>query len=80
MSNEKTAKDSIPAEKTIYLQFDSKEVSISTIEEDVLANYESVKNGEDPPADIKIYLKPEDHKAYYVINCDFAGEVNLLVD
>jgi len=39
-----------------------------------------VKKGEDKPEDIKIYLKPEDQKAYYVINCDYAGEVDLLND
>ena len=27
--------------------------------------------------DVKIYLKPEESKAYYVINGDTTGEVNL---
>lgn len=40
-------------------------------------DYDSVKKGEDPAVDTRIYLKPEDSKAYYVINDDYAGEIEL---
>ena len=78
MSEEKAKKEKKPVEKCIYLQFAGKEISIEAVETAVKANYDSVKKGEDKPEDIKIYLKPEDQKAYYVINCDYAGEVDLL--
>ena len=55
-------------------------ISIDAVETAVRENYDSIKKGEDTPEDIRIYLKPEDYKAYYVINSDFAGEVDLLVD
>ncbi len=74
--SEKKEKQSVV--ETIYLQYAGNEVSMEEVEASVRENYESVKKGEDPPEDIKIYLKPQDHKAYYVINCDYAGEVDLL--
>lgn len=76
MSDEKKKE----AQKSIYLQYDGKEISIDAVEKAVRENYDSIKKGEDPPEDIRVYLKPEDRKAYYVINSDFAGEVDLLVD
>ena len=78
MSEEKSKKKVIS--KTIYLQFAGKEVSIDEVEASIQENYDSVKKGEDLPEDIKIYLKPEERKAYYVINCDYAGVVDLLAD
>ena len=34
-----------------------------------------VKKGEKISKDIKIYIKPEENKAYYVINGDITGSV-----
>ena len=79
MSEEK-AKGKKTVQKAFYLQYAGKEISIDAVEAAVRENYDSVKKGEDQPEDIKIYLKPEDRKAYYVINCDYAGEVDLLPD
>ena len=80
MSEEKIKKEKKAIAKTIYLQYAGKEISIDEVETAIRENYDSVKQGQDQPEDIKIYLKPEDRKAYYVINCDFAGEVDLLKD
>jgi hypothetical protein len=77
MAEEKGKKGKKSIEKTIYLQYSGHEMSIDEIESAIMENYDSVKKGEDQPEDIKIYLKPEDQKAYYVINCDYAGEVDL---
>jgi len=65
--------------ETIFLQFGGKEISITEVRDAVMANYDAVKKGEDSPEDVRIYLKPEDGKAYYVINSDCAGEVSLLL-
>ena len=61
----------------VYLQFCGKEVSVSDIQNAVVADYDSVKNGEDVPETINVYLKPEENKAYYVINDDYAGSIVL---
>ena len=75
MSDKKKEKDIV---KAVYLQYDGQEISLEEIERLVKENYDSVKKGTDDPSDIKIYLKPEDRKAYYVINNDFTGEIDLL--
>ena len=66
----------VPTE-TIYLQFGGKEASFDSIKKAIREDYDATKKGTDAPADIKIYLKPEDLKAYYVINDDYAGEISL---
>ena len=58
MSDEKKKE----AQKSIYLQYDGKEISIDAVEKAVRENYDSIKKGEDPPEDIRVYLKPEDRK------------------
>ncbi|MBQ3660567.1 MAG: hypothetical protein II907_00795 [Firmicutes bacterium] len=63
--------------ETIFLQYNGKEVCIDQVREAIKDNYDAVKKGSDPAEEIKIYLKPEDTKAYYVVNEDFAGEVDL---
>lgn len=75
MSEEKNTKKVVT--KTIYLQYAGKEVGLDEVESSVKDNYNLTKKGKDKPKDIKIYLKPEDNKVYYVINNDYAGEVDL---
>mgnify|MGYP006916224750 CR=1 FL=1 len=70
------AKEKVRTE-TIYLQLDGKEASLDAIKAAIQEDYDAVKEGKDTPTDVRIYLKPEDTKAYYVINDDFAGEVAL---
>lgn len=65
---------------TIYLQFAGNEVPLDTVEACIKEDYTSDKKGKDPPKDVKIYLKPEDGKAYYVINEDYAGEIPLFTE
>lgn len=65
------------ATETVYLQFGGKEASFDSIKEAISKDYDATKKGTDAPVDIKIYLKPEDLKAYYVINNDYAGEISL---
>ena len=70
-------KEVVKCDETIILQYDGKEVCIDAIREAIKKDYEDDKEGSDPAKDLKIYLKPEDDKAYYVINGDYAGEVDL---
>ena len=80
MSEDKSNKEKRSLEKTIYLQFCGKEVALDEVEAAIKKDYDSDKKGNDPAYDIKIYLKPEDDRAYYVINNDYAGEVTLMPD
>ena len=79
----KTAAKKAPAKKAelkteMYLQFYGKEYSDKEILQKVKEIWTKVlKNKVGDMKDVKIYLKPEDSKAYYVINGDTTGEVNL---
>lgn len=72
----KTAKK--PAKKQeVYIQFGGKDI----LEQDVVAAVKKAwtdmgrKVGE--MVDVKIYIKPEESMAYYVINEDVTGKVEL---
>ena len=74
---EKKEKVATKCSEAIYLQFNDKEVSVDSIRSAIKEDYDSVKKGSETVKDLRIYLKPEDTKAYYVINDNFAGEVEL---
>ncbi len=80
MSEGKSNKEKGHLYKTVYLQFCGKEIALDVVEAAIRKKYDSDKKGKDPAYDIKIYLKPEDDRAYYVINNDYAGEVTLMPD
>ena len=79
----KTAAKKAPAKKAelkteMYLQFYGKEYSDKEILQKVKEIWTKVlKNKVGDMKDVKIYLKPEESKAYYVVNGDTTGEVNL---
>ena len=78
MSEGKKTQEQKALEKTVYLQFCGKEVALDEVETAIRKDYDFDKKGNDPAYNIKIYLKPEDDRAYYVINHDYAGEVALM--
>ena len=60
----------------IVLQFGDQEVSMSAVSEKVRKSYaQSGSQGE--LREVTIYVKPEDRKAYYVINGETEGSVEL---
>ena len=61
----------------LFLQFGENEVSVSAISDKVKENYKESGNGE-KLKEIKIYVKPEDNKAYYVANGETEGSVDLV--
>ncbi|KAI4449246.1 hypothetical protein C823_003775 [Eubacterium plexicaudatum ASF492] len=65
----------LPNEEML-LQFGENEVSIAAISDKVKQNYKNSGNTAELK-DIKIYIKPEDNKAYYVVNGDIEGSVDL---
>lgn len=79
----KTTAKKAPAKKAelkteMYLQFYGKEYSDKEILQKVKEIWTKVlKNKVGDMKDVKIYLKPEESKAYYVVNGDTTGEVDL---
>lgn len=61
----------------MVIQFAGNELSASEISDKVKANYQESGN-EAEISDIKIYVKPEDNKAYYVVNGEISGDVDLV--
>ena len=82
-AEKKTTAKKAPAKKAevkteMYLQFYGKEYSDKEILQKVKEIWTKVlKNKVGDMKDVKIYLKPEESKAYYVVNGDTTGEVDL---
>ena len=62
-------------ENNIYVQFSGMEFDTAAIEKSVKADY-TAKNGKKDMKSVSIYIKPEDMKAYYVID-GIIGDVAL---
>ena len=64
-------------ETVITVQFQGLEASIATVEERVKAQFVAEGNKASSIKSLNIYVKPEEHSAYYVINGEATGRVNL---
>lgn len=63
-------------DEELVIQFGELEVNADDISAKVLENFK--QNGhEEKVSQVKIYVKPEDNKAYYVINEEITGDVDL---
>ena len=62
-------------ENNVYVQFQGMEFDTAAIEAAVKADY-TAKNGKKTMSSVSIYIKPEDMKAYYVID-GIIGDVAL---
>ena len=60
----------------IVLQFGDQEVSMSAVSEKVRKSY-AQSGSQEELREVTIYVKPEDRKAYYVINGETEGSVEL---
>ena len=70
----RTKKD-VPA--SVVLQFSGQEVSMETVVQEIKKAFEAEGNQLSAIKDFQVYVKPEDNAAYYVINQDITGKVNL---
>lgn len=61
----------------IYLQFSGAEVNVLALTEAAAAKFENDESAEKPAKvkSLKLYLKPEDGAAYFVINDSYNGKV-----
>ena len=76
-----TAKKTVAAAKgevveTAILQFGGNDYKVDDIIAKATASFK-VENKNKTIKDIKVYIKPEDNAAYYVVNNDCAGRVDL---
>lgn len=59
---------------TVVVQFQGAEVDMDTLVEAAKADFRQEKK-RTPITDLKLYVKPEEHTAYYVVNETFNGSV-----
>lgn len=64
-------------EPEIYVQFGASESSVQAAVDKIKAEYVQQGHRASSIKSLKVYLKPEDNAAYYVINDKLAGRVNL---
>lgn len=60
---------------TFIVQFQGSEVDLSAVAEAAKADFRQAKK-RTPITDLKLYVKPEEHAAYYVINEKHSGSVS----
>ena len=58
----------------LIIQYDGSEAKTADIEAAVIADFRQTKKRA-PITDMKVYIKPEEHTAYYVINEKYTGSV-----
>ena len=77
-STRTTAKKAAPANTEVYVQFWGKEVYAKDVVENVKKIWtEEMGKKESDLKDLKVYIKPEDNGAHYVINGDITGFLAL---
>ena len=78
---ETTAKKAPAAKKEatvdVFVQFAGNQVSYASVEERVKAAFVAEGHRASSIKNLKIYIKPEENAAYYVINEDNVGRVDL---
>ena len=70
-----TAKKAVTTE--IVLQFQGNETVVANVEEKVKAQFVAEGHKASTIKSITVYVKPEEYAAYYVINGEFTGRVDL---
>ena len=74
----RTAKKAAPANTEVYVQFWGKEVYAKDVVESIKKIWtEEMGKKEEELTDLKVYIKPEDNGAHYVINGDVTGFLGL---
>ena len=60
----------------IFVQYQGEQTSMNALAEAVKADFHAAKK-RTLVTDLKLYVKPEEHVAYYVINGKFEGKVSF---
>ncbi len=62
---------------SIMVEYNGQSVSTDVVLENVKKTFEAEGNKLSAIKDLQIYVKPEDNAAYYVINQDITGKIDL---
>lgn len=60
----------------IFAQFQGNQIDMNALVEAVKADFHTTKK-RTVVTDLKLYVKPEEHAAYYVINGKFEGKISF---
>lgn len=74
-ATKKTVKE--PAKTEFIVEFQGNAASVANLEDKVKAQFVAEGHRAGCIKTLNIYIKPEDYKAYYVINDKFTGSVDL---
>lgn len=69
------AKKAVENKQAVYVQFGDKEVAALDVLEAAKADFKA--NNKGAVKSVKIYIKPEDNAAYYVVNDKVEGKIDL---
>ncbi|MGI6106439.1 MAG: DUF6465 family protein [Lachnospiraceae bacterium] len=70
-------KPAVKKTESVILQFAGKEAVLNNLTAQAKDAFVAAGHKAAEAKDIKVYVKPEEGKAYYVVNGDFGGELNL---
>lgn len=70
------SKVDIPSELGVFVQFQGEEVNIATITERAKTDFKAT-NKRVKIVSLKLYVKPEEHAAYYVANDSYNGKITF---
>ena len=74
----RAAKKAVPANTEVYVQFWGKEVYAKDVVESIKKIWtDEMGKKEEELTDLKVYIKPEDNGAHYVINGEITGFLGL---
>ena len=73
----RSVKAKVEADTVFSVQYQDKETTVDAIRSKVIEQFVSEGNVAEDIKNIKIYIKPEDLAAYYVVNDRFSGRVDL---
>lgn len=73
----KKAKEKKEGKVELYVQFSNQEVVTDVVLERVKQAYTTAGNEVTENDDIRIYIKPEENKVYYVVNNGYASDIVL---
>ena len=72
----KKAAAAVKKVEDVFVQYGEKEVKVAEVVEEAKAAFKEA-NGRKAIKTVQVYVKPEENAAYYVINSEFTGKVDL---
>lgn len=73
----KTETKKVEKKEEVFVQFAGEEYSVEEVMEKAKAAYVAEGHRAAAIKSVRLYIKPEEHKAYYVINEKAAGSIDL---